>query len=1620
MSNNNKLYEVLSSITTHMPSELVPLIPAASLWDEVITPFLSQSGQFTLQPPGGEASFLDNGQPFIKVGSFFNDLEQLKADVSAGNVTGDELLDRVNGLLDTLETLLEFEENGNGGSNVLTSIISNYRDTVYGDLDLDVSLPVTEDRGITLEDMFGDVKGIVNDGIAQGLLDIRDTDVDVLLIRIANLVDSLTPEPVIDKPVAPTAPNLSGDHLSLDQLEQAKSDFDALLGEGIQNNPDGVNGAFYQLRGRSLDYLRDVYTSGEDLLTVVESHIQNGNFGEAAVILDRLILVLEHADHMANTAPFVQSEGLGPYLGDLLSQASGLLEQVRDTPDIGTLLEDVNNLEISTSRLDEIASDYADNSNIALLIAYHPNASEEAIALINEADNGIRIEGDEVHLHNADGDTYLIHDRSNDTFEMRHVFDESPDAGDYATYSRAEGGSLFSEDSSQFNALDAAEELVGGTVVIGENDRPVLFEGQFEDYEYQGMNDDHHVFRHIDSDTEIRIHRDHDRVAFGESDGEGGHRNLRVTNRFYPELNRPPVPSMIEEPVTIPKPPGMIEELPEPIAATDLDVVDVTGSEALADLIGEAVGVVGLIPGEIWFLYEEQNTLSSIHERTTQYKFHLPDGKELDIDARVDSIDLRVALLNIYEALKAQNVSDNDIQTYLQQHLLNGLTRSESLPDYTSDNLYDVTKNFLTKIDASSNTDFADGYADPGPFAPVEGLSVDVPLVFAHPAWQEGIVQAFEFLLSKDVSAEDANAYIQQALHDDNLLGRAHKFYEYDYDGPAQEAAYEILVNVDLSQSNNVIGIAEDYARVDGVFNPIDTTSDNGPQEMGAYDDADIEEFQGINIENAVDILLDELTTNTPEYVLSLLAVDSADPERVGSIFDGLVRKAQESAPYDGGERLETTMDLFNGAVNPLLPASEGREQILEWFKPMGPSVVGSLVEGMYEDAYQESPLAVNLSHIDEVSGELISNMTPAQQAIFLGAMKPENAARILASMNPQEAAQILENLVIAGQASLAGSILAAMSDDSPESAANILKRMSDDNAARTLESIGAEASEKILAELSPDEAAPILDAASNAQFVIEIFELTDDYVRNFDVLMAMDNRRGNASSAASRLATLAVGTLSTLDEVATGIVTEEEKGDIDDNMLLALNGSLVSAPGGEINGTPFIVIHVENGLDSRHSITPGPVRIAAFTGNGENTVFRPIDSDGQVIQDYNVIYSARRDEWISVYVPPQRRDPEGVAPEPLTHRIFTDDLSSLIEQYQARQIFTDEDGNVDWDRVQQYLNAPSGIGTSHPDWINLSPSTGDGETAFSNFDTLFMPSRDRGNEFHPDYLPRIRAAWDVLAQEYLQGNQEGFIPTPNDFINFRDMMRQGLTGAGHEGPESFEQSFEGFWQSQDWGAGEIETALHTISPEWFSDPDQFLLWIQEYKQWIDFEDLDYLLVELFAETHALDSDFMNEYDRLREDGDKYDNPKFGITIAESNNGNQLVAFGGSGDIDQMNSYEDFRQWYDDLITNVFEGLDDIEDPADRLEEFIKLMNVQHYFHLLPDGQGRTYMLFLQFYSLTNDLPLHAFGEGASPYDYLHQIGGAEGLSEMIVDDLGVFHSEIDDVSPDEDDHDGE
>ncbi|MEO1337362.1 MAG: hypothetical protein AAFV29_17090, partial [Myxococcota bacterium] len=382
------------------------------------------------------------------------------------------------------------------------------------------------------------------------------------------------------------------------------------------------------------------------------------------------------------------------------------------------------------------------------------------------------------------------------------------------------------------------------------------------------------------------------------------------------------------------------------------------------------------------------------------------------------------------------------------------------------------------------------------------------------------------------------------------------------------------------------------------------------------------------------------------------------EPERRGSIFDGLLREAQQE-----GKRTGEVKDLFHTLLERALIVDDGGVKVLpedtmplqEWFRATGP---GSLEAFSSTDPADdptgelEPRVRANLEYLDEVTAQLVDGMTPADKARFLAGKTPEEAARILAAGGRQRASRILDDLAATGQASLAASILAAM--ESREEAAEIAKRMTVVGAARTFEAMDAEVAEEILGFMTPAEAAAILSAGSQ-QLIADVFEASDEgsYARNFEIATQLSNNSHTATAAAATAAAATGGGQGEFADVDpnAGLLTEEEVDAIEARGLLAgssFPGGYITGPSQRLpNGSTALIANVNGGAagvaDGHRRIVPVDI---LRDETPLTTYYAAVDDQGEVIPDFLVAYlpadGTDPEGWYAIPVPAEFSDPNG------------------------------------------------------------------------------------------------------------------------------------------------------------------------------------------------------------------------------------------------------------------------------------------------------------------------------------------------------------------------------------------
>lgn len=297
---------------------------------------------------------------------------------------------------------------------------------------------------------------------------------------------------------------------------------------------------------------------------------------------------------------------------------------------------------------------------------------------------------------------------------------------------------------------------------------------------------------------------------------------------------------------------------------------------------------------------------------------------------------------------------------------------------------------------------------------------------------------------------------------------------------------------------------------------PYDGSDGSTIQMQANFYQQDIGGFQSVPVDVAADIFFNALQTNPAQDVLQLMNVESANPALIGSIFDGLLTKAQEISPYDAGAQVDKVNDLFFAAASEVLP-NDGADKLQEWFKAAGPSSAAALYVGL-DSRIDSAPYGLEealQNPFNTATSEYLTDLPAQDAAQFISEVSTDQAAAILSSLEPESSAAILQSMVVGGNADQATQIVQAIADTSATTAANIVSKLNPATAGDILSKLEPEVSKAILDEMLDSDAAAALSAMAPSA-VTNIFAQTEsgeDFNRMQGIVTLMSND-GNAAAA--------------------------------------------------------------------------------------------------------------------------------------------------------------------------------------------------------------------------------------------------------------------------------------------------------------------------------------------------------------------------------------------------------------------------------------------------------------------------------------------------------------------------
>lgn len=676
-----------------------------------------------------------------------------------------------------------------------------------------------------------------------------------------------------------------------------------------------------------------------------------------------------------------------------------------------------------------VAQSIASNPNappqlVVSVFEDHPTNTGVATAINNNPNNGLSVIDGDLHFTDENGHSHAIYDPDTQQLHLRHLADDSaPEAGDYATFTPLDDGTLLSEDASQFEVFTPPETATGSPMILGEQGKPVLLEGTADEYEYMGGDENGYaMYTHTATGQDIRISPDHAHVSFGEPvenpdpNSDAQHHQVRALAAL------PQASYNLTYGNSIYSSGGSVVAGEEGAGAS----VGVLGGGAASGV--ETLGA-GLVAAALFNELREgwSLTTSGGPAGNTEDKFHLPDGKTLTIPAGKDSVETRQVALNAYNYLQGQNPGQD--VTGMVEHVLENTNWTAN----STDDLGTQTQSFLGQLDTynanyGSPTNYAEDYdlTYNNQFELPNGLSVDVPIKLENPAWKGGMNEAYDHLVGQGVPPDQANQMIQDAVNSSELQADnvAYQFYENDYEDPATTAALDILEQIDATQGTTH---ATDFEVVEGLMSQ---------EDMTAY-------FQTMDPQRSLELIKPLHETYASGSATSMER--QAWEEASAAWYDAIPKNDQGTLADPERQLMKDIISAspMDGAVVlDALPVDESASILVE-LQEENAAAVTAVLDQMRNGGHEGAEKA---NAIEARMGQLIadrwaaSGVMPADAAAQLplmdsgvaaaavAAMEPATAASTLAAMSPEDASSTLEEM----GAQAATPIMASMAETNP------------------------------------------------------------------------------------------------------------------------------------------------------------------------------------------------------------------------------------------------------------------------------------------------------------------------------------------------------------------------------------------------------------------------------------------------------------------------------------------------------------------------------------------------------------------------------------------------------------
>ena len=343
---------------------------------------------------------------------------------------------------------------------------------------------------------------------------------------------------------------------------------------------------------------------------------------------------------------------------------------------------------------------------------------------------------------------------------------------------------------------------------------------------------------------------------------------------------------------------------------------------------------------------------------------------------------------------------------------------------------------------------------------------------------------------------------------------------------------------------------------------------------------------------------------------------------------------------------------------------------------------------------------------------------------------------------------------------------------------------------------------------------------------------------------------------------------------------------------------------------------------------------------------------------------------------------------------LFDEDFTQKFQAYQDKNHFRDDGGNISFEEIKNYFYAPYDGADFAAKFANVTPSN---RLYWRKIDTFLLQDADASNPISPDFLPRMAETFEYLLDQWENSGKNAFDITGELIIELRDRTTMGLAELDEDGNPipGLSQSFDEYWFLK-FRENLPFSAMHQVRVEDLS-ADAALEWFEQYKDWIDLFAFQGSLNEAIGQGKDVVNMFntVSEYiEDLELDGvdvssASFRKRKFLISWSSEHDsflfGTNAETFANLSEQSILPPFARFRLEYKNHVNDLFNI--DFSSVAAHLEPklFLEALNINNYFHILNNGNGRIFILLNLIKSLERNWPLPQY-RFSDRYNLTHEI----------------------------------